>query len=193
MKKSIKTFAKEMAQLVFEIAIENEGVYFYDNGFDKVPAQFVDNILKKKVHTRRMLKLMTDAIANDVTTSPNNYLEPNPEAPGEMILTYQPSLRDFDYLINLVIEQEFDKKFPHPAPERTIEDIIIELDTKTLDKQILLTQVLTAQYNNRSKTNKLPARVKKDKDNSKVMKQLSEFLIQVSDSRLNFANHIEMA
>jgi hypothetical protein len=193
MKKAIKIFAREMAQLVFEIAIENEGIYVYDNGFDKVPAEFVDNILKKKVHTRRMLKLMTDAIANEVTTNTDNYLEPNPDNLEEMVLTYQTSLRDFDYLINVVVEQEYDKKFPQPAPERTIEDIVNGMDTKTLDKQIQLTQVLSAQYHNRSKTNKLPARVKKDKDNSKVMKQLSEFLIQVRDSRLNFADQVEMA
>lgn len=181
-----------MAKLVYEIAIESEGIYFYKWGTKEIPATFVDKILETKKHSARIQRLMTLAIAKEVEKNESIYLEPSPEETGKTVLGYNSLLRDFDYIINDYVEQEYDKKFPEPPSPPTAEEIINKLDSETLSKQIFLTQVLSARYNSRSKTSKLKARKEKDKSNAKLLKTLASYLKLIQNNQLDFTNDFEV-
>lgn len=189
MKKSITSFAREMAQLVYEISIESmDSLMTYDS---PVPFEFADKIVDVKKHSFAMKRLMAKAIAEDAEDRPDYYLEDDFDNPGKKVLRYQSDLQDFNSLMSDYITKLYEERFPQPKPEPTIEDIINEMDNETLDKQILMVVTAAELQLGQSKTsNGHWKKVHKEKANT--MFKLSEFLIKVKNSKFDFADQIQL-
>ena len=194
MKKSITSFARKSAQLVYEIAIER-GADSYMDFETFVPSEFTEKIVDQKMHASKIKKRLAEVIAEDVDSRPDHYMDDSWETPGKMELRYQPDLMDFTYLIDIYISKLYEEKFPNPKPEPTIEDEIKALDIETLDKQILMVDISTGLLIEKSKKSKGHWK-KVHKEKAHTMKELHKFLIKVKESKelldFNFSDQIQL-
>ena len=170
--KEIKEFAKQMSDLVYDISNEMETTMNLDS---KVPIEFISKVMD--TDGAKIRKLLAAAIEQDVKINTSLYLEDKPVANmvnlTEPKLTYQVSLRDFEYVISDYIEKKYAKENHEPKSEEA------KFDKETLSKQIFLTRVLSAQYAQRIKRDKIDTRKKKDLENSALLKEISELLTEI--------------
>ena len=126
---------------------------------------------KDSVHIKNLLAV---AIEKDATASPDEYLEHwsiSDQIQGDK-LTYQVSLRDFEYVISDYIIKVYNIFNP-----------IKQFDETKINKMILLTQVIGVQYIIRSRRNKLDKRRKKDVENAMLMNEITEMLIKAKKNK----------
>lgn len=179
-KKEIKEFAVKMASIVFDQANENETVMDFES---KVPHEFVLDAMERYSITIK-IKLAA-AIEKDVTLSPDEYLETFSLSDSIQCetLKYQLSLRDFEYVISDFITNLYNKQNP-----------TAKFDEKKINRMIVLTKVVSAQYAQRSKRSKMEPRKKRDMDNSELMWELSQLLFKARENKtLDMTSLFEMS
>ena len=114
--KEIKEFAKQMSDLVYDISNEMETTMNLDS---KVPIEFISKVMD--TDGAKIRKLLAAAIEQDVKINTSLYLEDKPVANivnlTEPKLTYQVSLRDFEYVISDYIEKKYAKENHEPKSE----------------------------------------------------------------------------
>jgi len=99
-------FAREMAETIYDIVVEGEGIYFdMPEGMTK---EFVDKVTSDQYNIDIMKGDMREALLNDVMNYPNDFTTENIN--GEQVLCYDYTLIDkYGGTIDKFIEEQFYK------------------------------------------------------------------------------------
>jgi hypothetical protein len=100
MKTIEEKFAKEMAQLIFELRIE--GWSLYDTSDEDYSVAFLEGIINDPVHSKKIKKKIANDVLKEVINNPNHYLKN-----GEY--QYKPDLMDCGFIIEQYCAAQYKK------------------------------------------------------------------------------------
>ena len=93
-------FARENAEIIFQMRIEGEGLYMDDD----MSEEFIKSIVDNEQHASAIKNVIRESILNDVKTNPNDF---NKDEEGN--LTYDYTMYDYGFAIEDYCREIFNK------------------------------------------------------------------------------------
>jgi hypothetical protein len=93
-------FARENAEIIFQIRIEGEGLYMDDD----MSEEFIKSVVDNKQHASAIKNVIRQSILNDVHANPNDF---NRDDDGK--LTYDYTMYDYGFAIETYCREIFNK------------------------------------------------------------------------------------